>query len=153
MTGDDGVATHPELGTVGIIWNGDEDLNVVGGASSLELGLAFDDVLDPAPSMTFDGGLDPYERLDGCGEAIGHELEFAIGRYEGNGPVVLEPGKTNALVEFDVLHFDRFTAGRWVFVMSVPSFRKERAGNSLRPVLSNMTLSFRPSRSSGMPER
>lgn len=36
-------------------------------------------------------------------ETVGHELELAVGRDEGNGAVVLEAGQPHTLVEFHVL--------------------------------------------------
>ena len=61
--------------------------------------------------MALHGCFDPYEGLDGRGEAVGHEFEFAVGGDEGDGAVVFEAGEADALVEFDVFHFDGFSAG------------------------------------------
>ncbi len=41
-------------------------------------------------------------------EAVGHQLELAVRGDEGDGAIILEPREANALVEFDVLHFDGF---------------------------------------------
>mmetsp|Transcript_21420 Transcript_21420/g.67249 ORF Transcript_21420/g.67249 Transcript_21420/m.67249 type:complete len:257 (+) Transcript_21420:1433-2203(+) len=60
--------------------------------------------------MGLDDGLDPDERFDVGREAIGHEVELAVGRDEGDGPVVLEPREPHALVELDVLKLDRLAA-------------------------------------------
>ena len=40
-------------------------------------------------------------------EAVGHELELAIGRNEGDGAVVVKARQTNTLMELDVFQLDR----------------------------------------------
>jgi len=85
-----GHVTYPEFWAIRIIGNRDIDLDIICGTSSLELRLDFDNVLHPAATMALDRGLDPDERLNWCGEPVGHELEFTIRGYEGDGPIVLE---------------------------------------------------------------
>ena len=47
-------------------------------------------------------------------EAVVHEVEFAVGRDEGNGAVVLEPRQPHALVELDVLQLHLGGWGGWL---------------------------------------
>ena len=44
-------------------------------------------------------------------EPVGHQFEFAVGGDEADGAVVFEAREADALVEFDVFHFDGFAAG------------------------------------------
>ena len=48
------------------------------------------------------------EQVTLCVESVRHEFELSIRGYEGNRSVVLEAGKTDALVEFDVFQFHGF---------------------------------------------
>ena len=61
--------------------------------------------------MTLDLRLDPDQGFDRGAEAITHEFEFTVGRDERYSAIVFETGETDALVEFDVFHFDGFSAG------------------------------------------
>lgn len=36
-------------------------------------------------------------------QPVGHELKFSIGRYEGDGAIILKARQTNTLVKLDVL--------------------------------------------------
>jgi len=63
--------------------------------------------------VLFDDGFGPDEGFDGGGESVGHEFEFAVGGDERDGAVVFEAGEADALVEFDVFHFDGFATGGW----------------------------------------
>ena len=40
-------------------------------------------------------------------EAVGHELELAVGRDEGDGAVIVKAREPHALVEFHILQFHR----------------------------------------------
>ena len=82
--------TYPEFRAIRIIGDRDIDLDVICRTSSLKLRLDFDNVLYSAATMALDSGLDPDERLNWCGEPVGHELKFTIRGYEGDGPIVLE---------------------------------------------------------------
>lgn len=85
------VETHPELGTVGIVWDRDIYLHVISRTPSFELRDDFDHILHATSFVTFHSSFYPYQRLDGCGKAVGHEFELPIWRNERDGPVVLEP--------------------------------------------------------------
>ena len=61
--------------------------------------------------MLLNDGLAPNKRFDLGVQSVGHELEFAVGRNEGYSAVGFETGEANALVEFDVFHFDGFAFG------------------------------------------
>ena len=58
-------------------------------------------------------GLGPDERPDGRRDAVGHELEVAVGRDERDRAVALELGQPHALMELDVLELDRLAAGSY----------------------------------------
>jgi hypothetical protein len=70
----------------------------------------FDHELDAGSSVALDTRFYPDERFHGCGQAIRHELELAVRGNEGDGPVVLESGEADTLVELDILHLDGFAA-------------------------------------------
>lgn len=40
-------------------------------------------------------------------ESVGHEFKLPVGRYEGDGTIVLKAGETHALVKLDVFQLDR----------------------------------------------
>ncbi len=101
-----------EARRVGVVGDGNDNLDVVGGATALELGAGLEHVLDARPAVGLDNALDPDERLDLRVEAVRHELEFAVGRNEADGAVVLEAREAHALVELDVLHLDGLAARR-----------------------------------------
>ena len=48
-----------KLGRVGVVGNRDDDLNIVGCRSSLELGLGFDHEFDPGVSVSFNHAFNP----------------------------------------------------------------------------------------------
>ena len=106
----DGAKVGAEARGVGVVGDGDDDLDIVGRGAALELGLGLEHVLDAGARVGLDDALDPDERLDLGVEAVGHELELAVGRDEGDCAVVLEARQAHALVELDVLHLDGFTA-------------------------------------------
>ena len=56
--------TYAELWRVGVLRDGDVELDIVGGAPALELGTDFDDVFDAAARVLLDERLGPDERLD-----------------------------------------------------------------------------------------
>ena len=70
----------------------------------------------------------PYKRFDGGREAVGHELELAVGRDEGDGTVVLEAREADTLVELDVLHLDRLAPRRCTQTSAGP--RTHEAGGA-----------------------
>lgn len=107
----DGADVGAEARGVGIVGDGDDDLDVVGGGAALELGLGLEKVLDTGARVGLDGALDPDEGLDLGVEAVGHELELAVRGDEGYRAVILEAGESDALVELDVLHLDGLAAG------------------------------------------
>lgn len=101
-----------EAGAVGVDGDGDHDPDVVGGALEAELAAGLDEELDAAVLVLVDDGLDPDERLDARVEAVGHELEVAVGRHKADRVVGVEARETDALVEVDVLHLDRLAHRR-----------------------------------------
>jgi hypothetical protein len=101
------VKTYSEFRAVCVVWHGYIDLHVVCRAPPLELGFAFDHIFYSS-LVAFYCGFDPDERLDGCGEAIGHEFEFAVWWDERYSTIVFEARETDTLVEFDVFHLDGF---------------------------------------------
>src|SRR3569833_126005 len=100
----------PEARRVGVVRHGHDDFDVVGGAAALELGPGLQHVLYPAAAVGLDDALDPDQRLDLGVEAVRHQLELPVGRYEGYGAVALEAGQADALVEPHVLHLDGLAA-------------------------------------------
>jgi hypothetical protein len=52
-----------EFGRVSIVWNGNDDLDIVGRRSSFELRLGFDHEFDPGMGVSFNHTLDPDQRL------------------------------------------------------------------------------------------
>lgn len=65
-----------------------------------------DRILHPRPSVLNDDRLNFERELDvGCA-AVFHELEFAVGRDEGDGTVDIEFGQSDALVELTVVELD-----------------------------------------------
>ena len=106
----DGANVGAEARGVGVVGDGDDDLDVVGRASSLELGLGLEHVLDAGARVGLDEALDPDEGLDLGVEAVRHELELAVGRDEGDCAVVFEARQPHALVELDVLHLNGLAA-------------------------------------------
>jgi hypothetical protein len=102
---------RPKLWTIRIVRHRDVDFHIIGRAPPLELALDLDKVLDPAALVRLDSGLDPDEGLDGGGDPVGHQLELAVGRDEGDGAVGLEASEADTLVEFDIFHFDGFASG------------------------------------------
>ena len=145
--------THPELGSIRIIRYRNEDFHIVRSTPSFELCFTFDHILHPAAPMALHCRLYPDQWLDGCGNSVGHEFELSVRRDKGDCAVVFESRQTDALVKLDIFHLDCFAAwgcGGYIFVNE----RWVRMRYCLlRPVLSNITLSFRPNRSSGMPDR
>ena len=89
------------MGRVDIGGKGHVNLDVDGGGVSFEVGLGLHEVVDGG-GLLGGGDLHPDERLDLGVQTIGHEVELAIGRNERNGFVVVEGGKTDALMEVDV---------------------------------------------------
>lgn len=75
----DGTDVGAEAGAVGVVGDGHDDLDVVGGAAALELGAGFEHVLNAGARVGLDDGLDPDKGLDLGVEAVGHELELAVG--------------------------------------------------------------------------
>ena len=104
--------THPEFGGICVVGYWHPNFHIVRRTPSLELCLAFHNVLHPRSPVTLNGGFDPDERFHWCGESVRHELKLAVGRYEGYRAVVLEAGETDALVKLDIFHFDSFTPRR-----------------------------------------
>mmetsp|Transcript_12035 Transcript_12035/g.34813 ORF Transcript_12035/g.34813 Transcript_12035/m.34813 type:complete len:284 (-) Transcript_12035:525-1376(-) len=94
--------------------NRDDDLNVVGHGSGFELRTGFDHVFDARAFVRLDHGFDPNQRLDMRVQTVRHQVEFSVGRDEGNGAIVFEPRKADALMEFDVLQFYGLAASRLV---------------------------------------
>jgi hypothetical protein len=84
-------STHPKLGAIRIFGDRNINLYIISGTSPFKLGLALDHVLNAGALMGFDGSLYPNKRLDGGGEAVGHELKLAVWRDEGDSAVVFEP--------------------------------------------------------------
>eukprot|EP00959_Pyramimonas_sp_CCMP1952_P434572 9099658-Pyramimonas_sp.AAC.1 len=52
------------------------------------------------------------EALHLCAEAVGHEVEGAVGRDEGDGSVVLKAGEPYTLMELNVLQVHRLALRR-----------------------------------------
>lgn len=107
----DGANVGAEAGGVGVVGDGDDNLDIVGGAAALELGAGLEHVLDAGARVGLDDALDPDEGLDVGVEAVGHELKLAVGRDKGDCAVVFEAGEADALVELDVLHLNGLAAG------------------------------------------
>lgn len=100
-------AAHSELRVARIVRHRDIDLYIIRRAPPLELRLNLHHVFHPAALVAFHSCLDPYEWLYGGRETVGHELELAVRRDEGNCTVVLEAREAHALMELDVFHLDR----------------------------------------------
>lgn len=92
-----------KLGTVHIGRHWYDDLDVVRRAPLLELTLRFHHVFDARVRVALDDRLDPEQRLHLRVQAIRHELEVAIGRYERDRAIVLETRQTHALMKLHVL--------------------------------------------------
>lgn len=107
----DGTDVGAEARAVGVVGDGDNDLDVVCSAAALELGAGLEHVLDTGAGMGLDDAFDPDKGLDLGVEAVGHEFELAVRGDEGDGAVVFESRQANALVELDVLHLDSLAAG------------------------------------------
>jgi hypothetical protein len=107
----DGPDRRLEGGAVDVGGDRDNDFDVVGDRPALELGPGLDHVLDARPLVRLDDGLHPNEGLDVGVEPVRHEIELPVGRDEGNGSVVLEPGQADALVELDVLELHGLALG------------------------------------------
>lgn len=56
--------------------------------------------------MRLDHTLYPDQWLDLGVEPITHQLEFTVGRNEADRSIILKPGKSHTLMEFDVFHLD-----------------------------------------------
>lgn len=105
-----GADVGAEARRVGVVGNGDNDLDIVGRASSLELGPSLEHIFNARARVRLDGALDPDQGLDLRVEAVRHELELAVGRYKGDCAVIFKTRQAHALVEFDVFHLDRLAA-------------------------------------------
>lgn len=105
-----GADVGSEPGRVGVVGDGDDDLDVVGGAAALELGLGLEHVLDARARVRLDQALDPDQGLDLGVEAVRHELELAVGGDERDCAVVFEAREAHALVELDVFHLNGLAA-------------------------------------------
>lgn len=105
-----GANVCPEARGVGVVGDGDDDLDIVGGAAALELRAGLEHVLDAGARVGLDDALDPDERLDLGVEAVRHELELAVRGDEGDCAVVFEARQAHALVELDVLHLNGLAA-------------------------------------------
>ena len=90
----------------------DNDLDVVGDRLRFELGLGLHQVLDLGAGEVFNNAVCPDEGLDVGVKAVGHQVELTIRWDKRDVALLLEFVQADALVEFDVLHFDQFAAGR-----------------------------------------
>lgn len=68
--------------------------------------LALDHVLYPTTFMALNRCFDPYQRLDRCGDPVGHEFKFAIRWNERDCAIIFESSQADALMELDILHLD-----------------------------------------------
>mmetsp|Transcript_7049 Transcript_7049/g.17211 ORF Transcript_7049/g.17211 Transcript_7049/m.17211 type:complete len:226 (-) Transcript_7049:752-1429(-) len=100
-----------ESGAVDVRWDGNDNFHVVGYASRLELGSRLDHVFDARSLVRFHDGFHPDQWFYVCVEAVGHEIEFAVGGNEGNGSVVFESRQPHTLVELDILQLDGLSFG------------------------------------------
>ena len=101
---------RPEAGAIGVVGDGDDDLDIVGRAAAFELRFGLEEILDARAAVILDHALNPDQWLDLGVEPVRHELELAVGRDEGDGAVVFEAREAHALVEFDVFHLDCLAA-------------------------------------------
>ncbi|GIX62848.1 cob(I)yrinic acid a,c-diamide adenosyltransferase [Babesia caballi] len=84
------------------------ELHVLGDGLGLELRNRADREVDARGGLVVHQDVAREERLDVTVDAICHELELAVRRDEGDGPVRLEALQLDALVELYVLHVDGF---------------------------------------------
>lgn len=62
--------------------------------------------------MRLHQALNPDQWLDLGIQPVTHELKLSIWGDKTDGPIILKPGEPDALVEFNILHFNRFPSRR-----------------------------------------
>ena len=88
--------------------------------------------------------------------SVGHELEFAVRQDKRHSVVLFEVTEMDALIELDVLQLNRLAAREAEASDHQVSCRVDSRiwmKDALQPMVSNITSSLRPSRSSGMHDR
>lgn len=108
-----------------VFGDGDENLDVVGGAAAFELGFGLfvesrlgievcytgwgyylEHIFNSGSRVRFNHALHPDQRLHLCVQPVAHELEFAIRRDKTDCAVILEARESDTLVELHILHLD-----------------------------------------------
>jgi hypothetical protein len=101
-----------EAWTLHVLRYWDVDVDIVGDALLLVVTLDLDDETDLGVRGILHDYIYCEEGLYSNVQPVTHQLEFSIGRDEGNQSFVFEAAQPYTLVEFDIVEFNSFVLGR-----------------------------------------